>query len=395
MPENSLPLIIGHATHVGLEREINEDSYLILTPPQVHAPIDALLMVADGVGGEHAGEVASGLLTEMFWRWFANNDYANLVHYNPSHPDYFLVVLKDLVENANEHLYHLANSNSHLANMGTTATVAILSRGRLFLGHVGDTRAYLFRGGRLQQLTTDHSWVADEVAAGRLSENEARVHPKRNLVNRVLGASLLLRVDRSANTLQPNDMLVFTSDGLTGLVQDREIQEILEKNAHPQDACDQLITLANQRGGTDNITVLAVQVSVTEGQNELTDGIALGSLYLRQKLGVLEQAPATRRLASTSVENPSGEHVYIVTPPPTGTSVSSLRTIWHLLLVLLICCLMGVLLALLAEYNTAWPQIGNFQLSKKHLIGLLTTLFVLIGYGLGHMLPVHRTANRL
>lgn len=395
MSEVSPPLIIGHATHTGRVREINEDSYLILAPPHVHVPVDAFLMIADGVGGENAGEVASGLLAEMFWRWFANNDYAALVHYNRTHPDYFIVVLKDLLEHANEHLYHLANTNSHFTNMGTTATVAVLSRGRLFLGHVGDTRAYLFRAGRLQQLTADHSWVADEVAAGRLSPSEARTHPKRNLVNRVLGASLLLRVDRDAHVIQPGDTLILTSDGLTGLVQDSEIQEALQLHSHPQSACDQLVSLANQRGGTDNITILITRVSATEEQNDLANGIAIGSVYLRQKLSVSDAEPGTK----TPVFAPEDTRVAVradVSPLSNFVpSLSKTRAAGHLILTILLCSLMGVLLPLLIDRNVAWPRIGGFQINNRDATVILTALFAFIGYCLGHILPIRYSLKRI
>ncbi len=278
----SISLVVGHASHTGLVREVNEDSYLVLAPPGVSPPIDALLLVADGVGGTNAGEVASGVLVESFLGWFRGNTYAEQVHYNPGHPDYFIAALKDLLEKVNERLYQMAASRVEWSSMGTTATIALVSNGRLYLGHVGDTRAYLLRGGALQQLTADHSWVAEEVAAGRLTAAQAQEHPRRNVISRVLGASPLLRVDRQAYDVESGDIFVLATDGLTGLVSDAEIRAAVLGGRAPQEACHQLVSLANSRGGHDNVTVIVAQV--TAGGSKTVglgaDGTALHSTHL-------------------------------------------------------------------------------------------------------------------
>lgn len=247
---NGHALAVGHASHTGKVRETNEDSYLVLAMPAIAAPVEALFLVADGVGGANAGEVASGMLVEMFWQWFTTGSYVDLVHYNSAHPDYYIAVLKELLEKCNERLHQTSYSDARLEKMGTTATIGLLTAdNRLFVGHVGDTRAYRLRQGQLERLTADHSWVADEVAAGRLTEAQAQTHPKRNIVLRVLGNSLLLRVDRNVHEVQPGDLLLLASDGLTGLVTDREITQMASHYPHPQQACEALISLANQRGG--------------------------------------------------------------------------------------------------------------------------------------------------
>jgi protein phosphatase len=296
MNQAEFGLVVGHASDKGRVREINEDSYLTLTPPSTAPEIKAVMMVADGVGGANAGEVASGTLVELFWHWFANNNYGEFVHYNPAHEDYFIAVLKDLLEYANENLYKLANTNSHLSDMGTTGTVGILTRGRLYVGHVGDTRAYLLRQGALRQLTIDHSWVNDELAAGRMSPEQARDHPKRNVVSRVLGASTLLRVDRKAYPVQHNDMLIYTSDGLTGLVNDREMQQIVLASNNPQEACNRLIDLSNERGGQDNITVLISQISSNQNGSNLSNGIVLNSHYLGQSVAQVKPESGSQQV---------------------------------------------------------------------------------------------------
>lgn len=286
-------LSIGHASSVGRVREVNEDSYLVMTPPSVSPPVEGLLVVADGVGGAKAGEVASGVLVKAFRGWFVDNRYQESVHYNPAHADYFVAALKDLLESVNATLVRMAGDNAGLASMGTTATVALLSQGKVYVGHVGDTRAYLLRGQQIQQLTSDHTWVADEVAAGRMSPESAATHPRKHVISRVLGASPVLRVDRQAYPVQLDDTLVLATDGLTGLVSDAEIFGMVNQARTPQEAAGRLVQLANERGGGDNITVVVGRVvPAGQGVNGLgPQGVALSSVYLGQTAGQVVAVP--------------------------------------------------------------------------------------------------------
>lgn len=280
MQDTTISLSVGHASHQGLVRELNEDSYLVLTSPVLPPEVDALLLVGDGVGGENAGEIASGILVESFWNWFANRSYIELVHYNPAHADYFIAVVKELLELVNEHLHRLANSHRQLTRMGTTATLGIISGQRLFLGHVGDSRAYMLRQGTLHQLTNDHTWVATEVAAGRLSMAEATNHPRRHQVHSVLGVSAIVRIERNAFQLMADDLLLFASDGLTGAVPNAEIGAMLLQHGDPQQAAGALIQRANQYGGADNITVVVCQILNGQLGSNLPNGVAFSSHYL-------------------------------------------------------------------------------------------------------------------
>ncbi len=382
----TLSLQVAHAGHVGLERETNEDSYLVLVPPGVRPPVDGLLLVADGVGGTNAGEVASGALVEAFLGWFNGNTYGGAVHYNPAHPDYFVAGLKDLLENANESLYQLAGTRPEWAKMGTTATVALFSNDRLFVGHVGDTRAYLLRGGALRQLTADHSWVAEEVAAGRMTDEQARNHPRRNVINRVLGNSLLLRVDRQAYDLQPQDVVILTSDGLTGLVGDAEIQAAALGSRSLQEACDRLVATANSRGGHDNITVLAARV-LPEGQGRppTPDGVVVSSVYLGR-------GPALNGAAGRRPERPDRGYTVVGTRPPAaarpaGRGASGRRSASGVALLLLVALVvvagaLGVAAAIVVRDSMFLP-LGNRQVETVALSGLLAALSVLIGFILG------------
>jgi serine/threonine protein phosphatase PrpC len=254
-------LHLGHCSDPGRQRELNEDSYLILTAPVIASEIDALLAVADGMGGHRAGDVASRTLIDMLEDLFTSSAYQQYVAYNPQHPDYYVVVLKEVLEEINERLHRFSAGRPELEGMGTTATVALLARGYLFWGHAGDSRAYLLHDGSFQRLTHDHTWVAEQVEAGHMTPQEAAQHPRRNALTQSLGNSFLVRVERGMQPVQPGDLLLLCSDGLSTVVSDVEVREILLAEPNPQRACERLVTAANQRGGPDNITVLVARLT--------------------------------------------------------------------------------------------------------------------------------------
>lgn len=391
-----ISLQLGHATNVGLERATNEDSYLVLTPPGVSPPVDGLLLVADGVGGTNAGEVASGMLVDAFRGWFVDNTYGQQVHYNPANPDYFIAALKDLLENANERLYHMAGTRPEWGSMGTTATVALFSGRRVYVGHVGDTRAYLLRGGALQHLTVDHSWVAEEVAAGRMTEAEAQNHPRRNVISRVLGNHLLLRVDRNAYDVLPNDIFILTSDGLTGLVGDEELRATVLGARSLPEACGQLIALANRAGGHDNITVLIARV-LPDGQRADgagPGGVAVQSVYLGQGA---PQPAAPQRAGRANANSPAATAVLsrAAAPAPTPTARPQLtprpagRGRWVGLFLLLLAVLLGAGAALslgaAQVVRDGRPlNVGPLSIDAPVVVGLLVALAIVIGFFLGY-----------
>ncbi len=353
-------ILVGHATDTGRVREINEDSYLVMAPPATSPEIDALMLVGDGVGGANAGEVASGVLVQSFWEWFANNSYGNLVHFNPAHDDYFIAALKELLELINDRLHRMAGTNASMADMGTTATVGVLARGRLFIGHAGDSRAYLLHGGQLHQLTNDHTWVNDEVTAGRLTPEQARRHPRKHVVSRVLGTNALVRIERQAFPVQHGDVLIYGSDGLTGLVSDEELYQVVAQSRHPQQACDQLVAMANQRGGHDNITVLIVRLDGRQRENNLPGGLAVRSVYLGH---------TGRRAAIKAAE----EQPPVVTPR---------RSRVHLAIVALVSVVLGVTTGLaMLLFLILSPEIPEWLPMAPYLVlGLVVTLSVWFGY---------------
>lgn len=244
-------LSVGTATHPGLKRPVNEDA--LGTPPVALDPatLDAkgcLYLVADGMGREGNGAVASQLAVKRVLETY----YAD-----PS-PDP-RESLHRAIQIANAEIIQQAAANPAYQGMGTTLTAVVIRGNALLAANVGDSRAYLVRGSAAHQLTLDHSWVAEEVRAGCLTPTQAQTHPQRRLVTRSLGAKPDEQVDFFQQTLQPGDAIVLCTDGLSDVVSDGEIARAVAAQP-PQTAADQLVTLANQRGGPDNVTVVVVQI---------------------------------------------------------------------------------------------------------------------------------------
>jgi protein phosphatase len=231
------PLPYAGGTDVGLVRSDNEDAYLV-NPP--------LLAVADGLGGHLAGEVASSIAVET------------LLADAPRSAD--AKALARAVRTANAAVIEAADSGRGRFGMGTTLTAAMIDGTRIVLAHVGDSRAYLLHFGALAQVTHDHSMVADMVRNGTLTAEEARVHPNRSVITRALGSDPNLLVDTYEIEAAPGDRLLLCSDGLTGMVDDPEIERILSTATSAEEAVDRLIEGARDAGGQDNITVVVAQI---------------------------------------------------------------------------------------------------------------------------------------
>jgi serine/threonine protein phosphatase PrpC len=296
-------LSVGHVSHRGQVRAENEDNYCILLPPDVAQGIDALLAVADGMGGHQAGEVASAFVVQTLAQLFSSLAYREWVDYSPQHEDYNVIVLKEVLERLNESLYSEAAAQSKLRGMGTTATVALLVGRVLFIGHVGDSRAYLLCDGGITQLTQDHSWVAEQVRDGTMTPQEAERHPRKNILTRCLGNSLVVRVDRFSRPVLPGDCLVLCTDGLSNMVSDGEIAQVVLGQADPQRACDQLVELANARGGLDNITVVVARVVEGAGQPKPATGKVLGHIP------GADRAAITQKIVRQAVEKPKSHRL--------------------------------------------------------------------------------------
>ena len=233
-----MKLRVGARTDVGRVRKGNEDSYTAEDP---------LFAVADGMGGHQGGEVASSVALEIL----SKGD-------GP---------LEELVRKANDEVFRRAGTDPGLSGMGTTLTAIRHEGNVLRLAHVGDSRAYLLRDGTIQRLTKDHTVVERLVDEGRLTAEEADIHPQRSILTRALGVDESVQVDQGAIEPHVGDRLLLCSDGLTGVVGEEEITRILTDHAEPQEAADSLVDAANEGGGQDNITAVVIDVVDAAGES--------------------------------------------------------------------------------------------------------------------------------
>jgi len=251
-------------TDLGRTRDHNEDRFLVadLTRkaasllPDVRrhdiGPRGTLLVVADGMGGAAAGEVASEMATDTIYAHLVKtwNDEDEVT------PQRFAYRLKEAVEVANASIHAHAKAHPEVRGMGTTTTAAGLLNDHLYLTQVGDSRAYLIRGGQAHQITKDQSLMQRLVEAGELTEEEAAQSERRNIILQALGPDPKVKVDLTYQEVRRGDILVLCSDGLTGQVKKEEIGQMVSSTPDLSAACDKLIALANERGGPDNITVV-------------------------------------------------------------------------------------------------------------------------------------------
>ena len=245
-------LTLGSRSHVGMKRSTNQDAFCAMVGGNAPPGTDALLAVADGMGGHQAGEVASDMVIRGL---VAKLSQSGAV---ASTEDGYATALRRAFAEINSEI-RAAATRPETRGMGTTLTAAVLAGDRLTVSHVGDSRAYLLRDGRLWQLTQDHSWVAEEVAKGRLTPQEAAEHPRRNILTQAMGIDS--RVDPHSSTVPvlAGDVLFLCSDGLHGLVNDVEIARMLA-NQVPGAVSQEMVNLANARGGHDNITVVVGRI---------------------------------------------------------------------------------------------------------------------------------------
>lgn len=226
-------------TDPGRRRRNNEDVY-VCEPP--------LFAIADGMGGAQAGEVASGLAAEALKEGEDGEGTSE-------------ERVTALIQSANRRVYEKAHEDMALAGMGTTLTMALVDEGSVTFGHVGDSRAYRLRDGKLEQITEDHSLVAELTRAGKLSEEEAETHPQRSVITRALGTDPDVDGDVFKIETEEGDVFLLCSDGLSDMVGDASIEEILEKHrANLKKAAQELVKAANKGGGEDNITLLLFEV---------------------------------------------------------------------------------------------------------------------------------------
>ena len=232
-------------TDTGRQRNANEDSYFAREP---------VFAVADGMGGAQAGEVASRIAAGAFESGVDSEEAGE-------------GQLEGIVHEANKEIHDLAQRDSSRAGMGTTLTAALVQGDEVSLAHVGDSRAYVFRDGELKRLTKDHSLVEELRRQGRLTDAEAEEHPQRSIITRALGPEPKVNVDTMTYTARPGDVFLLCSDGLTTMVSDEELAQILSDAKGLRGAVSQLVDAANRNGGRDNITAVAFRVE-EEGEAE-------------------------------------------------------------------------------------------------------------------------------
>lgn len=257
-------LIVGHGSDVGRVRELNEDSVLVLTlSPTFESrtgPVLGLFAVADGMGGHEGGEIASRLALQVLARQVVDTLVLPQLQGGAVADDANLARLGQAAVAANDALYLARQKRQN--DMGTTLTAALVRDDRLFLAHVGDSRAYRWNAQGLVQLTTDHSMVASLVAAGRAAPEEIYTHPHRSVIYRCLGDRPVVEVDTAVIPLVGGDRLILCSDGLWEMLRDEGIEDVVLQETHPQLACDRLLKHANAAGGEDNISAIVVQVEL-------------------------------------------------------------------------------------------------------------------------------------
>jgi PPM family protein phosphatase len=233
---------VGVITDTGRKRRRNEDAY-VCEPP--------LFAIADGMGGAQAGEVASRLAAAALKESHADAGGEHRIY--------------DLIQEANRRVYARSSTDPTTSGMGTTITVALVENGNVAFGHVGDSRAYLIRDGQMEQVTEDHSLVNELMKSGKLSREEAETHPQRSVITRALGTDPDVDADTFTIEAKVGDVFLLCSDGLTDMVGEREIQELVERHRENLDAAlKALVKAANRGGGEDNITVVAFEIAAEQ-----------------------------------------------------------------------------------------------------------------------------------
>ncbi len=229
---------IWQATHVGKVRKNNEDALRVLD--------ESAFIVADGMGGAAAGEVASSMLVDIA---------ANFLDAVPK--PWREEILTKAIKKSNAAIIRAAAQNENYSGMGTTATILHIYDGRGYFAHIGDSRLYRLKNNQLEQLTEDHSYVEDLVRRGELTPEEARVHPLKNLLTQVVGVIEDIDVDTASFSIDAGDIFLLCTDGLTNMLEDSEIAQILQAGDNP---ADKLISAALDNGGLDNVSAIVVEL---------------------------------------------------------------------------------------------------------------------------------------
>ncbi len=234
-------------TDVGKAREMNQDYYLI---PESENDIQ-LYILADGMGGYNGGEVASKLAVDSAKGYFENH-FSQIKHEKEA----IIELIKECIEYANKIVYEKSKTAEELQGMGTTLDICFIYNNKVYIGHVGDSRIYRLREKGERKLTKDHSYVQQLVEDGKITRQEANHHPKKNMLTKALGCTSCVEPDVRIRNIEENDILVMCSDGLTNMLEEEDIYQIIRQN--PKTAPEKLVQLANEAGGYDNITIITI-----------------------------------------------------------------------------------------------------------------------------------------
>lgn len=242
-------MFICACSDIGKIREINQDAYFY-----IEDEIVPVFIVADGMGGHKAGEIASNLAISTIASYYkVNRD--KIVNEEMFIPQF----MNESIAKANERIIEESQGDEELKGMGTTVTMCIILKDELYIGHVGDSRAYLLRDSELIQLTQDHSLVGELLRTGSITKEEAMNHPKKNVITRALGGDLKLKVDIINRELNNDDKIILCTDGLTNMVSEQRILETIKVDENIFESCSKLVNIANEIGGIDNTTIMLIQ----------------------------------------------------------------------------------------------------------------------------------------
>ncbi|MBP5427126.1 MAG: Stp1/IreP family PP2C-type Ser/Thr phosphatase [Clostridiales bacterium] len=237
----------GICTDVGLKRDINEDYYGVIESTK---DMPSVFIIADGMGGHQAGEVASKLSVELTMSGIREGINKSMSKEEVE------VKLKQILEKVNKDVYDVAREDEDKYGMGTTLTAAVVMNGCLVVAHVGDSRLYSFRDNKLKRITTDHSYVEELVQNGTITTEEALDHPKKNILTRVIGYFKVVEIDTYECVTDSKETFLMCTDGLTNMVSESRIKEILSKEDKLQSIANSLVKESNKNGGVDNTTVI-------------------------------------------------------------------------------------------------------------------------------------------
>ncbi len=234
----------------GKVRELNEDSCKVIIGKN---GVPDTFIIADGMGGHNSGEVASRIAVEFAQEYLQNNAESFTEEEN------ILSEIEKLMEAANSTVYQKSKESEENAGMGTTFVVTVIFNSKFYIGHVGDSRVYLIREGKIEQLTTDHSFIEELIKNGSLTREEAENHPKKNIITRALGCEENILIDTLSIGVNKNDTFVLCTDGLSNMLTGDEILSVIANNDDINVSCGELVRLANEKGGEDNITVIIIK----------------------------------------------------------------------------------------------------------------------------------------